>query len=99
MRKDPQCIIIVVDPFLTGDHFIVRMKKIFRDIAVLGRHGDKFFIVKRNAEFFCETKTDLAASAAEFAADCNDLLIISSSLYMIFLLFCTVSVLSAKSIP
>ena len=48
------------------------MKKIFRDIAVLGRHGDEFFIVKRNAEFFCETKTDLAASAAEFAADCND---------------------------
>ena len=48
------------------------MEKIFRDVAVLGRHGDEFLIVKRNAEFFCETKTDLAASAAEFTADCND---------------------------
>ena len=61
-----------LDPLLSGDHLIVCVKKILRDIAVFGRHSDQFLIVNRNPKFLCEADADLASAAAEFTADSDD---------------------------
>ena len=42
-----------------------------RHVCILRRHGNQFFIIKRDAEVFCQTYSKLPASAAKFPADCD----------------------------
>src|SRR5699024_7194015 len=78
-RKGVHSRVFIIDALFSVDHFVVGVKYIFGNIAVLRRHGDQFLIIKWDTQLLRDTETDLPAAAAKFPADGND------SAHMVFL--------------
>ena len=50
---------------------VIPAKCFFRNIDIVGSHGNQFLIIKRNPQHICQLYPQLASTASKFTAYCN----------------------------
>ena len=62
----------MIDPFFLSDYFIMTVEHLFGNVGVLRCHGNDFFIVKWNTQFFRQTEPHFTTAASKLTAYGND---------------------------